>query len=82
VDAYESQQWEKIKACRFLVADALSRADEDLDEEAFERDQWGYAYVQLARASAELHEIIQTILRIRNRRLQFAGALPKKPPTG
>lgn len=79
VDPYEANAWEKIKAHRYLISDALSRADDQLTEEACDREQWGYAYVQLSRAALELHALMKQILAVRSRRAALEGD-PFKPP--
>ncbi len=79
LDEYEKQQWERIKNHRFMIVDALARADDGLDEDAWDRDQWGYAYIQLSRAATELHALIQTVLRCRSRRMTLEGEMRIEP---
>ncbi len=79
MDQYEQHKWEQIKHDRYLVVDALTRADDQLHEEAWDKDQFGYAYIQLARASDSLHAVILSILQMRQRRLTFEGQPQMKP---
>lgn len=80
-DDYEKVVWERIKHHRFMLMDALTRADDGLTEDRFDIDQWGYAYVQLNRAMNELQWLLDKLMTMRTRRMRLGstGDNPELP---
>lgn len=72
-DVWEAAIWEKIKEHRFMIVDALHRADDGLTEEKLGVDQWSYAYVQCKRAADEMGRLVALVRRVRVRRLDAAS---------
>lgn len=79
MDSYEKNAFEQIKAHRYLIMDALERADDGFDEGRWEQDQFGYAYIQLGRAKCELEALMQKLLVMRKRRITFDGGTYSVP---
>ena len=78
-DRYEKAQWQKIKEARYMIVDALTRADDGMSEERFDMDRFGYAYIQLRRAEREMQAILELMMKMRCRRLD-AEEKPRDVP--
>jgi len=70
LDHFEKLCLDVVQTEEYKARDCLMRAASHFNEDDFERDQWGYALVQVGKARAHLEKLRTKLLAARTRRLQ------------
>lgn len=79
MDDYEADQLQKVSVMMMQLDDCLNRAAQNLNPDDWDRDQWGYAYIQLAKAKTLLTGVCQKVLSCRGRHQQLHGEVTRMP---